>query len=181
MHFTIKPSAYFYIGILVLLIPLPWFFGWVGAVAFHELCHYLAVRFLGGEVYRTSVHIGGIEMCCGILTDKKRVIAILSGPVGGFLMALLGRWFPRLALSSWVLSVYNMIPLLPLDGGRAMEILVSGRTFSCIQKVLMILLFIGAIFAACYLQLGILPVLIAVGLWLRNRNASCKQSTFKVQ
>ncbi len=181
MNITVKPSTYLYIGILVLLIPLPWFFGWVSAVVFHEVCHYLAVRLLGGEVYRVSVHIGGVQMQCGMLTDKKRLIAILTGPIGGFLLVLLGRWFPRLALCSWVLSVYNLIPLLPLDGGRALEVIMGDKTFHCVQRMMLILVSMVAIGAACYMQLGILPVLIAIGLWLRNRNTTCKQTPFKVQ
>ncbi len=181
MQVSVKANTYVYLAILTFLVPVPWMLAWIVAVAFHECCHYLAVRILGGDVYRLSIHIGGIEMQCGTLTERRRILAILCGPASGFLLVLLGRWFPRLALCSWVLSVYNLIPLLPLDGGRALEILVSSRTFYCVQKVLIILLSFSAIFACCYLKLGILPVLITVGLWVRNRNTSCKQTAFKVQ
>lgn len=176
----IRPSTYIYIVLLLLLIPFRWVLAWIFAAGFHELCHWLAVKLCGGEVCRITVGLGGAEMECSPMSGKKSLFAVLSGPAGGLFLLLFARWIPRTALFSLFLSVYNLLPLLPLDGGRALAILVGARAYK-VQKLFLLVLSVGAVYATAVLGLGLLPVAIIIILWLKCRNNPCKPGACKVQ
>ena len=178
----IRANTWLYLPLLLLVIPMPWLVAWLLAASFHELCHWLAVKFFDGEVYQLNIGITGAEMICSVLSPWKSVIAILSGPVGGLTLALLGRWIPRIALCSWILSVYNLLPLIPLDGGRALEILLQGnRMFHIVERIFLILMALCAFYATFYLHLGVLPVAILCVLWFRNGKIPCKPAACGVK
>ena len=176
----IKPNTYIYMVLLLFLIPIKWLFAWILAAGFHELCHWLAVKLCGGEIYSISIGIGGAKMDCGPLSDKKRLFAVLSGPIGGFLLLIFGRWLPRTALCSWLLSIYNLLPLLPLDGGRALEILL-GNKVNIAQKIFLLTLSAVALYVSAVLHLGLFPLAFVAFLWLKNRITPCKVGACKVQ
>ena len=133
----IRPSTYIYIVLLLFLIPLKWLFAWLVAAIFHEICHWLAVKLCGGVIHKITVGVGGARMECGPMTNMKKLISVLSGPLGGLVLLLFARWIPRIALCSWFLSMYNLLPLLPLDGGRALEVLLGEKVFT-LQKIFLI-------------------------------------------
>lgn len=182
MQVSVKPNTYLYLVLLLLLVPLPWLQGWVMAVAFHELCHYLTVKLCGGRVFRLVIGVSGAVMESSTLPPARGLFCILSGPVGGLLLLFLAKWLPRTALCSFALSVYNLLPLLPLDGGHALQILLRNeRAFSVTQKVFLLLMTFGALFLTIFMHLGILPILFAAILWIKNRNSPCNQRLGKVQ
>ena len=182
MCVRIKPNTYIYLVLLLLLIPLKWLIAWMIAVLVHEGSHLLAVFMCGGRVEGIRIGIGGAVIQGSILSNGKRLICSLAGPFGGFLLVLLGRWIPRTALCSWLLSVYNLLPLLPLDGGQILLILLkSERRMRIAEAVIYGLLAIMAIFMTFILKLGILPLLTFSFLWLKNRKIPCKGSLFKIQ
>lgn len=182
MRITISSSTYLYFAIMLLILPLQWLFAWWIAVCFHELCHYLAVKLCGGESYHLRVSFGGAVISCSELTDGKHLIALLAGPLGGLLLVFLGRWFPRLALCSWLLSLYNLLPLLPLDGGQALRLMMkNSKIFYTVERTILIILTVCCIYASAILRFGVLPIVIIGMLWLKNRNIPCKELTCKVQ
>lgn len=177
---NISPSTYIYMVLLLFLIPLKWLLAWTIAAGFHEICHWLAVKLCGGEIYCVTVGFGGAVMECSPMSNKRSLFAILCGPIGGLFLLVFAKWIPRTALCAWLLSMYNLIPLLPLDGGRALEILLGAKAYS-LQKVLLILLSIGAIYASVIMHFGLLPLGLIIALWLKNRNTPCKPGACKVQ
>ena len=177
----IKNNVYIYLAVLLLLVPIPWLGAWLIAVAFHELCHYLFVRLFGGRVDRIVIGIGGAEMESTVLSEFQCVVALLMGPVGGLLLTLLGRWLPRTALCSALLSVYNLLPLSFLDGGRILLILFGERTGRCIEQICLSVLSALALHFVFATGFGVLPIAIVAGLWLKKAKSSCKQDLFKVQ
>ena len=182
MQFRIYSNTYFYFVLLLFLVPLPWLSAWLVAVTVHELSHYAAVRIFGGSVDSLSVGLGGANMSCSNLTEWKSFCAILAGPVFGFLPAFLGSWFPRLAVCCWVLTVYNLLPLLPLDGGRALQILLKdNKCFYIIQRIVLVLLAGISVYSAFVLRIGALPLAVVVGLWLKIRKRPCNEVVCKVQ
>ena len=177
---NIRPSTYIYIVLLLFFIPLKWLFAWMLAAGFHEVCHWLAVKLCGGEIYSITIGIGGAKMECGPMTNKKRLFAILSGPLGGLLPLFFARWMPRTALCCWLLSMYNLLPLLNLDGGRAVEILLGTKAV-ILQKIFLIVLSIGAAYLSVVLHFKLLPLVIIGVLWLKNGKSPCKLGSRKVQ
>jgi len=176
----IRANTYIYMVLLLLLIPLKWLLAWVTAAGFHELCHWLAVKLCGGEIYSITIGLGGAKMECSPMTDRKTLFAILSGPLGGLLPILFARWIPRTALCSWLLTMYNLLPLLPLDGGRALSLLLGSKAVLA-QKLFLLVLSIAAIYVSVVLGFGLLPLGIIAVLWLKSRNTPCKPGASKVQ
>lgn len=181
MQIKIKPHTYIYLAVLVFMVPLQWLTAWLIAVSFHEFCHWLCVRLCGGEVNRLTIGLGGANMESTPLTESKNLLAVLSGPMGGFLLLLVGKWFPKVAICSWVLSIYNLLPLLPLDGGRALQILLRRETtFHIVEKIALLLLTLLAIYAVV-LGFGAFPLLIICVLWIKNRKSPCKENACRLQ
>lgn len=182
MRIRILPNTYVYLVLLILLIPLKWLLAWSIAVLVHEGCHLLAVYLCSGRVEGIFVKIGGVVMQGSILSQRKRLICSLAGPLGGFLLVLFGRHIPRTALCSWLLSVYNLLPLHSLDGGQILQILLnSERKMHIVESCVYLLLTIFAVFITFFLKLGILPLLAVTFLWLKHRKIPCKEGLFKIQ
>lgn len=182
MQITVKPNTYIFIAVLLLLVPLPWLAAWLSAIVVHEFCHWFAVQLCGGRIKRLCVGVAGADMQSSGLSERKYLFCILCGPIGGFLPILFGVWIPRIALCSWLLSVYNLLPVLPLDGGRALQILVNNETkFHRIETGVLVFITICAVYAAIFLRIGVLPVCIVGILWLKNRKIPCKEGICKVQ
>lgn len=105
------------------LVPLRWLLSWVMAVIVHELGHYAAVRFFGGSVL--SIRIGGLGcvMTSSPLTIRQQLYCTAAGPALGLCITILSRWLPRIALCAFIQSVFNLLPVYPLDGGRILRLL----------------------------------------------------------
>ena len=92
-------------------------------VAVHELSHVAALRLLGLRVTGLSLDARGL--CIGYdgtCSPRGHILAALAGPLGGALYALLGftgvSWLRQSACLSLLLTAFNLLPLMPLDGGR---------------------------------------------------------------
>ena len=104
----------------------------LGAAAIHELGHFLTLRCLGAASVRLRLGVLGAVMD----TDRRRLsyggelLCVLAGPGANLLCALLlsaagrGRWEAE-AGANLVLCMFNLLPLRPLDGGRALHLTVS--------------------------------------------------------
>ena len=106
------------LGLAVLLLPLRLLLGVVLAATVHELGHLTAMYFLGVPVLCINLHPGGARIEAGAMEPGAEVICALAGPVAGSLVIFAWKWFPELALAGLVQTVFNLIPIYPLDGGR---------------------------------------------------------------
>lgn len=117
----IEPAAYLLGALLVLTLPLNWFLAALTAALIHELCHILGIRLAGGQFLDIQIGAGGARITVGGLTTGQEILCALAGPAGGLLLLLFFRWIPRIALCGLVQSAFNLLPIFPLDGGRAVQ------------------------------------------------------------
>ncbi|MGI8664951.1 MAG: M50 family metallopeptidase [Jatrophihabitans sp.] len=110
------------------------------SVLLHEIGHTVVSRLLGMRVRRIVVFLlGGVSEIEGEARRPRDEFAIAAaGPAVSFLLALgcwqLGRWPAAdsassvllflLAWSNLVIAVFNVLPGLPLDGGRLVQALI---------------------------------------------------------
>lgn len=112
------------------------------AILWHELGHALAFRAYGFSP-RISVHgMGGHTGSDEILSPGRDVVVSLAGPAAGLVLgaAVLAVASPAspldargvvditLSLVAWVnlaLGLFNLIPMIPLDGGRVVSAILS--------------------------------------------------------
>lgn len=115
----------FVLALLFLLVPLDWLFAAVTAACFHEICHILSVISLKGRIYKIRIGRCGAVLEAVPLDPVPELVCILSGPAGSLMLLTLSEWFPRLALCGMIQGAYNLLPVYPLDGGRALYCLVG--------------------------------------------------------
>ena len=102
------------------------------AAAIHELGHCLALWLLGAPITGLRVGIFGAELVADWrqLSYGGELAAVLAGPGANFLCALGltlldgARWEVPVG-AHLVLCGFNMLPVRPLDGGRALYLLAA--------------------------------------------------------
>ncbi len=149
MKITLKISPLFFItaGLIGFLnsFSLPGTLIWVaiilGSVLFHELGHAMGILAFGGQAHIELVAFGGLTSRKGLddLKGWREFIVVLLGPLFG--LALAGCAFLVLQLPfgtpfirgliqmvgvvNLFWTAMNMLPILPLDGGHLMRIVLS--------------------------------------------------------
>lgn len=166
------------LSLMVLVFPLQWIIAVILAAAFHECCHYLAVRIFGGQVRGLRIGFGGAKMDVIGLSGWQELACILAGPAGGLMLLLLARWIPRTALCAAFQSLYNLLPIWPLDGGRALRsgadlLLPVGKAdWICrwIERICLAALVLLGVYGTFILRIGLMPIVFVIGAILRKNS-----------
>ncbi len=171
------------------------------SVLLHEISHALAARGFGMQVSSVTLHfLGGVTTIEGEVTSPKREFWIsVVGPITSAAVAavawlasmltspgLINFALEGLALSNFVVAVFNLVPGLPLDGGKVLRAAVwaitgrpnlatavagwSGRAVACL--VLAYPLFLPAVFGVRPSLVDfVMAFVLAVFLWTGSSNA----------
>lgn len=168
--FYIRYDFCILLALSLFLLPISWVVGWALAAGIHELFHILAVRICRIKILSMGLVSSGAVIKTEAMTLQQECFCALAGPVGGLSAIFLLRVMPQLAICAVVQSLFNLLPVYPLDGGRALRCLIAqiaGESWS--QKiakrssVITILVTFFLSFGLAYrYQLGLLAVIFPV-------------------
>ena len=152
----IRADFFIYVALLIVIMPLKLVLAWLVAAGLHELFHYIPLRIFRAHVLRLTLGYNGAVMHTEGMLPWQELICTLSGPAAGVILLLLSGWFPLLAACGLIQSIYNMLPFYPLDGGRAIRLLMDiarvpprfRKVLSCMKQVT-VLLIVGAAVYFC--------------------------------
>ena len=135
----------------------------VASLVLHELAHMVVAWGFGGKVdgvrLRTvglTAWVRGLEK----LAAWKRYAVYLAGPCANALLALVA-WLLHnqdAFIINMVLCVFNLLPVLPLDGGRLAQIFLGNRIGA--MRANQVLLKIGPLAGLALMCLGLVQVIL---------------------
>ncbi|MEM7244601.1 MAG: site-2 protease family protein [Acidobacteriota bacterium] len=144
-----------------------------GSILFHELAHALVARLFGIPIRSIRLHLlGGLaEMEAEPATPKAEALIALAGPVANGLLTLLfgglafavavgsgpgvlGHVLMILAALNACLAVFNLVPGLPLDGGRVLRA-AAWHYWGDAGRALRLACHAGSVFALSLLLYGV--------------------------
>lgn len=170
-------SATFCLGLALalLLAPLPWVAAWLFAAAVHELFHYVAIRSFCGKGVRLRLSFDGARMQLPEMSRGREALCAIAGPAGSLCLLLIAKWLPRVAICATIQAMYNLLPVYPMDGGRALQSALSlllpprlaANICSWVEILCILALFTLAIYGCVWLKLGLFPLLLVLHLCIR--------------
>lgn len=119
-------SVYYFYGIRI-------FAAFIISIAAHEAGHIIGFLLSGGRIKDFRIEAGGFSISgTGINSNAGEILMLLAGPISGFALAGIcvlteSLFLKTVSAVSLMLSVYNLMPALPLDGGRITERLLSSK------------------------------------------------------
>ncbi len=175
----------------IFILPFPWITAWLVAACIHELSHCVALCIFKIRIYSVRIASSGAIIETEQMNRWQELLTALAGPVGGLCLLLFYRNIPHIAVCALIQSIFNLLPIYPMDGGRAFRAIL-GLIFAdiLVEKIsvavsVIIYLFatILACFCAVHLNAGIFPILFAFVFIYRSLklNIPCKLSGQIVQ
>ena len=133
----------------------------LGCIAWHESGHLLALHLLHTPPTALRMTLFGLELDAGPRSSyREEAVVSLAGPAANLLGAALLFFTPwkTAAAMHLALGLFHLLPILPLDGGQALQSLLCLRFSSAAAKRAA-----AAVSAALLLPLG------TAGFWLLFR------------
>ena len=165
------------LAFILLIFPIRWILSFFVAAFIHELGHYLIIKLVCRKKSQIQFYTWGAKMPLPEMSHGCEALCAISGPILGLSLLLLARWFPRVAICAAMQSVYNLLPIYPLDGGRALQSVLIMilpppqaaqiyQIIACLCKIIIMLL---ALYGTFILKLGIFPIILASLLLIRGK------------
>lgn len=184
-------SVYMLLVLLLLLVPLKWLAAALGSILLHEACHIIALKLFKIRIHTVKISCGGMEMRTEPMKCYQELLCALAGP-GSFLLVLFAsRWFPRLTICSAFHTAYNLLPVYPMDGGRALACLsrlcfsrkTAERVCLVTERFCVCAILFAGLYGVFILRLGVFPLFLSWILVWRTlfRKIPCKDSQLRVQ
>lgn len=175
----ILPGFYIFAAVSFLLVPVKWLAAWLFAALLHELSHIAMLKLLRCQILSVKIGASGavIESDCD--AQWKKLLCIMAGPIAGFALALLLHIMPRVALCGVIQSLYNLLPLSSLDGGRTLESIAhmvfprkaADKIVETVQYVVIAALTLAALYGTFFLKLGAVPIVLVGIVLFKNKKS----------
>ena len=139
----------------------------------HELGHLIAMWAIGGEVSSVRLSFcGPVIEYWGDLSVRQEMCLLAAGPLGGMLFSILcihlgTEYFAYAGAIGLLSTFFNLLPVIPMDGGRLLLLLLEGCMPA--RSAAVILRLCGNLCGAGIVLLGIwigAPVMAAMGIWM---------------
>lgn len=164
--FKISAGGVLLLSALYFFLTFDEFAALILASAAHEAGHIAAILATGGHVRSLTANISGAVIAQTPAPNRAAdVLRSLSGPLAGMAYALAASCASEtygsdmLALSagmSAVLSAFNALPVLPLDGGKALDCLAGRRASAvCSLFTASAVMLVGIVLAASGMGFGV--------------------------
>jgi len=175
----LSQSAYWWMALAAII-------GLGVSIILHELAHSLVAKALGLPLKSITLFIfGGVaELEAEPKKPAAEFAMAIAGPLMSVVLALvfgrlgatagniaaftpLASVFQYLSMINWVLAIFNMLPALPLDGGRVFRAL-AWRVTGDLKKATRMAAKLGVTIASVIMGLGLIWMLMgqfAAGLW----------------
>lgn len=150
------------------------------SLAVHEIAHAVVARAYGQRFDAIELMpFGGVAYMQASLRPTQELLIAVAGPAASLLFALSlaasrlsGPFLQELIRANVSLTLCNLLPALPLDGGRALRAALSGRLGRA--RATNLFIFIGMLLGGMAISLGIWsavkgiinPSLFLVGVYL---------------
>ena len=167
----------------VLLFAVIYFFDGSGivsaaipAILLHELGHFLMLCLCRKRITRIRVNVTGVELnYAGSLGGAQALLCAAAGPAVGLLYGMAAirtrSAFLRMSGSvSLALSAFNLLPVLPLDGGRIVSAAFGPKLAAIVSRCFSVMLLLLGAAAAWYCRAFSLMLM---GVWLILQNFKC--------
>ena len=137
-----------------------------------------------------KIQFGGCWIDTTPIGEWKQFICILSGPMGSLSLLFLCRIAPKIAICGALQGLCNLIPVMPLDGGRLLQLLLyhlyptkAKQIAGFVAVFVCISVDIIALWFSIRGNMGPAPFLLAFvwSLKVLPRKIPCKAAQIKVQ
>lgn len=180
---SIDGVSFVFLAMMLLVLPFRWILAALIAAAVHELGHYLAIRLCGGQARDLTILQSGAVLRTGEMRREKELFCTIAGPLCGALLIPLVRFAPRLAICASIQTLYNLLPIYPLDGGRALRCMtamwlspnIAKKLCAWVENIFLAGIAVTGLYATFGLHLGILPLLLCAVLIGKVINTTCKE------
>ena len=183
-------TLYIWLAALLLFLPFDWVLSAFTAALIHEFCHIAVLLMLGGNISRMRISITGCVLDAESPGDFASFCSILAGPTGSIALLILAESLPKIAVCGLFHGLYNLLPVLPLDGGRGLQLILCHRIPAYADTVLWWtgwtacgILLTAAVWCSLAFCWGIAPIVLVL-FWIirmHPRKIPCKPSGIGVQ
>ncbi len=172
---------------MLMVLPLSWLVAMLIAACVHELGHYVAIWALTGKHSElVALQALGARMILPEISGWKELVCAIAGPIAGLCLLPLARIMPRVAVCAVLQSSYNLIPIYPRDGGRALRALLQQmisprralQVCFWVELICVAIAILSAIYLAFYMHVGVIVFVIVV-LDLISTKKSLKTDRFR--
>lgn len=108
------------------ILPWRWLIAMLTAATVHEMGHLALLRIEQVSVDRLTIGLSGARIIVAPLSLRQELLCACAGPGAAAMLIGLGKYYPELAICAFVQSVYNLIPVMPFDGGRIFQCALRG-------------------------------------------------------